>query len=150
MSDDIPKKPKAYTKDDAIRDFVNYDTFQAKTNFQAKEYASEAPYISCLPSKGPSIPVLRNGALALELKDETTIEEAQALAALLNEKVRYLTYTGAITMDYRGQVGRGLAQRIIELDGMDREGRRKRINEILTRDGFDAVDWFADPPHEVT
>ena len=150
MSDDIPKKPKAYTRADAIRDFVNHDIYQSKTGFQAKEPPSGAFYISCLPSKGPSIPVLRNGALALELKDETTIEEAQALAALLNEKVRYLTYTGAITMDYRGQVGRGLAQRIIELDGMDREGRRKRINEILTRDGFEAVDWYAETPHAVT
>ena len=66
--------------------------------------------VECL--RGPNLPVLREGALSLELEDDVTSGEANDLVQSLNRMVRFMTYTGPVKPEFAGQIGRSAIRKI--------------------------------------
>lgn len=69
-------------------------TTVAQVRFQVEREEGDRALIRVQQQHVPGIPVLRYGALRLDLEPGVGAEEAERLADLLNEKVHSLVYTG--------------------------------------------------------
>jgi hypothetical protein len=77
-------------------DFDDTDTWEQRARFKVRRIGSDGPYhLPLEPIDDPILPLLSGGFLSLELKEGTTHEEAKALLAILDEKVKFVTYTGS-------------------------------------------------------
>ena len=63
-------------------------------------------YLSIETLEGPTLPILADGFLALELREGTPASIARELAEMLNKHVAYLTYTGPNRPEWADQPGR--------------------------------------------
>jgi hypothetical protein len=72
-------------------------TDHAKHIFEVKEFVTSdekmAPWIMLTLLRQPDLPVLGKGFLGFDLKPGTTIKEAEALVATLNDMVEGTSYT---------------------------------------------------------
>ncbi len=62
--------------------------------------------ISIRSFEGPDVPILQDGFLTLELREDVTAEEAEKLINLLNLHVDRLTHTGPTKPEFVDQPGR--------------------------------------------
>ena len=67
-------------------------TERAKFIFTAKEGANREPYLLLAPA-GNDLPILDRGFLSFDLPEGTTINQAEEIAAYLNEKIESVAYT---------------------------------------------------------
>ena len=77
-------------------DDLDTDTWEQKARFKVRRIGVDGPFFLPLePVDDPVLPILSSGFLSLELAAETTDEEAKAFLDILNEKVKFVTYTGS-------------------------------------------------------
>lgn len=69
-------------------------TSVAQVRFHVDEEPNGRPFILLDQQVSPALPILREGALRLDLVEGATRREAEDLAALLNSKVHSLVYIG--------------------------------------------------------
>jgi hypothetical protein len=67
-------------------------TERARYVFAVKEFGDGTPWIM-LERSGNGLDVLGNGFIGLELKDGTTLKQAEALAETLRRNVSAVSYT---------------------------------------------------------
>ena len=60
--------------------------------FTVKEYGEGTPFIAIEPCGG-DLALLRDGILALDLPEGTTLEQAHEIASYLNDNIESLAYT---------------------------------------------------------
>ena len=68
------------------------DTHSKIYNFKANEYGNGMCFIQLEPMEG-DLPCLSKGHLGLDLKPGQTIEDAEELARMLNEKIINVFFT---------------------------------------------------------
>ena len=67
-------------------------TERAKFNFRTRETANRDPLIVLEPLRG-HLKILDGGFLSFDLPEGTTINQAEEIAAYLNEKIEAISYT---------------------------------------------------------
>jgi len=70
-------------------------TTRMQCRFTVKEDAEGQPFLMAEPVGSMPLPILEGGFLSIGLKPGTSLQDAQALARSLNDKVSSLAYTGA-------------------------------------------------------
>lgn len=68
-------------------------THRTEYRFTVKEFESGTPWLMLEPMRGPDLPLPKNAFLGLDLKEGTTLEEAQEIARYLNRQVRSVSMT---------------------------------------------------------
>jgi hypothetical protein len=61
--------------------------------FRCKEYPDNTPWIILELMRGPGLDILSGGLLGFDLAEGTTLDEAQELVKILNERVTTTAYT---------------------------------------------------------
>lgn len=83
------------------------DTWDMPVHFKLYEYPSGGFYIVVEQLDAPTLPILDNGFLCLEMDERSSIEDARALSKMLDEKVVRITYTGIERPEWSDNPGRG-------------------------------------------
>ena len=74
-------------------DPVTCNNWHMAVTFTVKDQVSDTPRIMVEHLDGPVLPILQEGLLGLDLQKETTLDEAEELAAMLRKHVKHLTLT---------------------------------------------------------
>lgn len=92
-------------------DSDDIETWDMPVGFKVRQHVSGAPWILVEQLGAPTLPILDEGFLGIDLAEGTTAAEARELAQLLAERVTHLTYTGPPRAAWIDNPGRGARAR---------------------------------------
>ena len=91
---------------DEMNTLDDIDTWDQKPLFKVRRFPDGIFYLPIEVHDDPILPFLTAGALAIELKEGVTYEEANALLDALREKVAFILYTGEADPEWDDIPGR--------------------------------------------
>jgi hypothetical protein len=75
-------------------DIKDTETWDMPVHFKVRQHASGSYWIMIEQLREPTLPILDEGFVGIDLADGTTAKQAKELADLLDERVTHLTYVG--------------------------------------------------------
>lgn len=88
-------------------DIDDTETWDMPVQFKVRRHVSGSYWIMIEQLREPTLPILDEGFLGIDLAEETTAKQAKELAELLDERVTHLTYTGPKRTAWVDNPGRG-------------------------------------------
>jgi hypothetical protein len=86
---------------------LSRNTWEQKARFKVRRIGVDGPFhLPLEPVDDLILPLLCSGFLSLELKEGVTHEEAKALLDILDEKLKFVTYTGKANPGWEHTPGR--------------------------------------------
>ncbi len=82
------------------------DTWDMPVHFKVCQYDEGGFWIMIEKVDDPTLPILSDGFLGIELREGVGAEEAKQLADLLDERVTLLTFTGKKRREWADNPGR--------------------------------------------
>ena len=76
-------------------DIEDTETWDMPVHFRVRRHVGGSYWIMIEQLREPTLPILDEGFLGIDLAEGTTAKQAKELAELLDERVTQLTYTGA-------------------------------------------------------